>query len=194
MDKNYKLLAIIGKSGAGKDSIFNTITLNPSYKIKNTHRVVGVTTRPMRENEEEGKDYYFISPSDFYALEHSGALFGVSNFRGWLYGTCFKHLDPDKINIGVFDPDRINDIMDNNPEIDLRVVNIMVSDKERILRQLNREANPDVDEIVRRYNAEKSEWNNCRFDIIPLFNNTAEQWNQCINTIQNLVASWGQKQ
>lgn len=193
MDKNYKLLAIIGKSGAGKDSIFNDITLNPVYKPNGIHRVVGITTRPMREGEENDKDYHFISPSDFYVLDQTNNLFGISNFRGWLYGTSYDELKEDKINIGIFDPDRINDILENEKDIDLKVANIIVTDKERLIRQLNRELNPDIDEIIRRYQSEKSEWDRCKFDTIPIFNNTATDWQNSIYKLRQIIAAWGQE-
>ena len=193
MNKNYKLLAIIGKSGAGKDSIFNAITLNPVYKPDGIHRVVGITTRPMREGEENDKDYHFISPSDFYVLDQTNNLFGISNFRGWLYGTSYDELKEDKINIGIFDPDRINDILENEKDIDLKVANIIVTDKERLIRQLNRELNPDIDEIIRRYQSEKSEWDRCKFDTIPIFNNTATDWQNSIYKLRQIIAAWGQE-
>lgn len=193
MDKKYKLLAIIGKSGSGKDSLFNAITLNPTYKPDGIHRVIGITTRPMREGEENGKDYHFISPSDFYVLDQTNNLFGISNFRGWLYGTSYDELKEDKINIGIFDPDRINDILENEKDIELKVANIIVMDKERLIRQLNRELNPDIDEIIRRYQAEKSEWDRCKFDTIPIFNNTATDWQNSIYKLREIIAAWGQE-
>ena len=94
------------------------------------------------------------------------------------------------VNIGIFDPDRIRDIIENEKDIDLKVVCIMASDKARLMRQLNREKEPDVDEIVRRYQAEKKEWEKAIFDIYPVFNETAEDYLISIATIQHLVESW----
>ncbi len=79
-------------------------------------------------------------------------------FNDWVYGTGLNSLDEAKINIGVFNPEGIETLseMDN---IDLFVIRCMCPDKDRLLRQLYRESNPDVDEIVRRYLADKSDFN-----------------------------------
>ena len=50
------LIAIIGRSGSGKDSLKNYI--KEKYKLR---EVVSYTTRPMRDNEVEGREHYFIS-------------------------------------------------------------------------------------------------------------------------------------
>ena len=187
----YKLLAIIGKSGTGKDSIFSAVTQNPTYYPKVPFkRVIGTTTRPKRDGEIDGVHYHFISYSDFFTLDQTNSLFGVSGFRGWYYGTTYTELQPNVVNIGIFDPDRIRDIIENEKDIDLKVVCIMASDKARLMRQLNREKEPDVDEIVRRYQAEKKEWEKAIFDIYPVFNETAEDYLISIATIQHIVESW----
>ena len=46
----------------------------------------------------------------------------------------------------------------DNPLVDLYVVLIQASDKVRLLRSLNREVNPNVDEIVRRYTTDKKDF------------------------------------
>ncbi len=43
---NIKIIAICGKSGAGKDAILRQLA-----KFKNTKRIVSCTTRPLREGE-----------------------------------------------------------------------------------------------------------------------------------------------
>ena len=52
-----KIFCLMGKSSTGKDTIFSilkngTTTLRP---------IVLYTTRPMRNNEENGREYYFIN-------------------------------------------------------------------------------------------------------------------------------------
>lgn len=60
--QRYKLIALFGPSGAGKDTLLNYIT--SAYPAQ-FHKVVSYTTRMKREGEKEGEDYYFISPEDF---------------------------------------------------------------------------------------------------------------------------------
>jgi guanylate kinase len=64
------LIVLSGPSGAGKDSISEV--LRSWYPTM--HRVVTVTTRPVRPGEENGKDYHFISDPDFQHLLDTGAF------------------------------------------------------------------------------------------------------------------------
>lgn len=43
-------------------------------KLTKVNRVVNTTTRPMREGEVDGKDYYFVSQSEFEAKVAQGEL------------------------------------------------------------------------------------------------------------------------
>ena len=56
-----KIVALFGKSGAGKDSLQRWILSN----IKNVNSIISYTTRPKRDYEFDGKDYYFVS-NDFF--------------------------------------------------------------------------------------------------------------------------------
>lgn len=136
-----KLIAVVGKSASGKNYLQNKWAKERGY-----HKVVSSTTRSPREKEKEGVDYHFLTEEEFAAVE----FLESSTFRGWHYGTRYTDLDPNHVNIGVFNPDGIYQLV-KHPEIDLTVVYIMADDKTRLLRQLQREDNPDVKEIMRRY-------------------------------------------
>ena len=56
-----KIFCLIGKSASGKDTIASQIFSDCPH-IK---RMVSYTTRPIREKEEEGKEYHFVSNSFF---------------------------------------------------------------------------------------------------------------------------------
>ena len=49
MKNKYKILAIMGKAGSGKDSFLNAL-INNNY-IPNAKPIISCTTRPIRENE-----------------------------------------------------------------------------------------------------------------------------------------------
>jgi len=55
-----KCVVLVGESSSGKDSIFKQLLLHDICIEAVSH-----TTRPMREGETNGKEYYFISEDEF---------------------------------------------------------------------------------------------------------------------------------
>lgn len=53
-----KLFCIMGKSASGKDTVFRRLTQDERLSLK---KVVPYTTRPSRNGEVNGQDYYFVS-------------------------------------------------------------------------------------------------------------------------------------
>ena len=149
----YKVIAICGKSASGKDTLLRNIITNYPW----LHRIINCTTRPPRDNEVDGKNYHFLSLEEFAHRDIKGEMIEVAKFREWFYGTSFKDLSEDIINIGVFNPAGVYALMQRE-DVDLYVVQVEASAKTRLLRSLTREDNPDVDEIVRRYLADKEDF------------------------------------
>jgi guanylate kinase len=151
----YKIVALMGKAGAGKDAVLTHLPLAaPAF-----HEIISCTTRPPREGEKDGVNYHFLSHDDFAEQINSGKMLEVAIFRGWCYGTSIDNLSKDKINIGVFNPTGVATLMDMGEDlVDLLPIYITASDKTRLLRQLNREEHPDVKEIVRRYGTDEDDF------------------------------------
>lgn len=145
--QKIKILALIGKSASGKDTIQNSlVTAHPDV----THKIISCTTRPPRESEQEGIDYYFLTPEQFLQKIDKQNMLEYTKFRGWYYGTAIEQLDKDKINVGVFNPAGARVLLSNS-RLDVRVIYIQAKDKTRLKRSLNREENPDCKEICRRF-------------------------------------------
>jgi guanylate kinase len=83
------LIAVISApSGAGKTSICKTLV----DQIPNTVLSVSVTTRPKRPGEKNGRDYFFVSETDFkYKIKHH-ELVEWSKVYGTYYGIPKKFL------------------------------------------------------------------------------------------------------
>ena len=94
-------------------------------------------------------------------------------FNNWYYGTSIDALDANKINIGVFNPEGIRSIM-KNPNVDVEVYKIVCSDKERLIRQLNREVDPNVEEIIRRFTTDKIDFSSLPFSYTEIENQDVE--------------------
>ena len=155
MSKTRKIVCIMGKAGAGKDALLSTIMQAQNYE--KFHEIISYTTRPKREGEVEGVNYYYVTQEQFDRKLLAGEMLEATNFRDWCYGVAEDCLDPDKINIGVFNPAGVEFIGDRI-DIDQLIVLVEAPDKLRVMRQLNRETNPDVYEIVRRFSADEEDF------------------------------------
>lgn len=151
----YNVLAIAGKSGAGKDYILKQIS--SEYDV---HTIISDTTRPSRSGEENGVNYHFISHNSFLSNIDKGTYVEHAEMgNGWLYGTSKTSLARNKLNIGVFNPRGVEQLYSND-DVDLTVMLVEADDIVRIKRSLNREEDPDVQEIVRRYIEDNKDFKN----------------------------------
>lgn len=175
-----KIVALMGEAGSGKDTILHRIMKKyPSY----FNEIISCTTRPPRQGEKEGVNYHFLSVEDFIRKILNGDMLEATEFNGWHYGTDSQSLTIDKINIGVFNPEGVRCLQEDE-NIELYVFYVRAAGKQRLLRQLNREENPDVDEIIRRYKADTEDFsflNDIKY--ITLQNNTLDDIDIAVDTI-----------
>ena len=155
----YKIIALIGEAGSGKDTIMQSI-LKKCPGVFN--EIVSCTSRPMREGEAHGVNYFYFTPEEFTDKTLNGEMLEVSYFNDWFYGTSYEGLKENQLNIGVFNPTGIYSMLEHD-DVEVTVYRIVCDNKTRLLRQLNRENNPDVDEIIRRYSADKKDFETLDF-------------------------------
>lgn len=77
------LVIFSGPSGVGK----TTITRAVIERVENAQLSVSMTTRPIRERETEGVDYFFVSKEEFEAKEASGEMLETARVFENFYGT-----------------------------------------------------------------------------------------------------------
>lgn len=83
MNKRGLILMISGFSGVGKGTVVRRLMeQHENYALS-----VSVTTRPLREGEVHGKDYFFISEEEFSAMEAEDRLMEWAGYVGRHYGT-----------------------------------------------------------------------------------------------------------
>lgn len=181
----YKIIAIIGKAGSGKDTLLKELFNNSKYKER-IHKIISYTTRPPRENEIEGEDYFFISNEEFANKVINFEMLEATEFRKWHYGTGLGSLDPNKVNVGVFNPTGV-EILSDNPKIDLYTIEVLATDKIRVMRQLNREEDPDVDEIIRRYNTDYNDFLSLDLETYLVPNNSLQDLEVAIKFLDNVI-------
>lgn len=91
-----KLYVLAAPSGAGKTTLVKALVARqPDLRFS-----VSYTTRRQRENEVEGKDYFFVDEDEFKRLRDAGELLESANVFDNFYGTSKAqvqaHLDADR--------------------------------------------------------------------------------------------------
>ena len=81
---------ITGPSGVGKNTIINELSNHLDFYFSVSH-----TTRPRRENEVNGKDYYFITEEEFENLIKSDQMIEYEQYGDFYYGTSREELSND---------------------------------------------------------------------------------------------------
>ncbi len=149
------IVALFGAAGAGKDSIQKEIVKQSPDLF---HEIISSTTRPKREYEHDGIDYHFITDKQSEEYIQNNQYIEYAEFRGWRYGTLKDSIFPGVINIGVFNVAGVKQLL-KLPYEEYIIIPIFIkcSDKERLLRQLNREEHPDCAEICRRFGTDKED-------------------------------------
>ena len=96
------MVILSSPSGAGKTTLVKLLSENRDFYTSISH-----TTRKPRNNEEEGKDYYFVNNDQFQNLIKKKEFLEYANVFSHLYGTTkapvIKNLENSK-NV-VFDID-----------------------------------------------------------------------------------------
>lgn len=163
-DKIY-IIALFGKSGAGKDFLKKELIKNSDI----FKEVINYTTRPKRDYEENGKNYYFTDPDTFAKKILDGSMIEASVFNNWLYGTSIENLDKDKINVGVFNINAIECLLENDR---LKVYPILIEarNKIRLERLLKREKDPNCKEICRRFLKDEGDFLDIPFEYETFIN------------------------
>lgn len=155
-----KIFCLMGKSSSGKDTIFRDLLKEKDLKLK---PIISYTTRPMRANEVEGREYYFINKAALDAYETENKIIEQRVYQTvygpWHYAT----IDDGQINLQV-----ANYIMIVTLEAYKSLVKyfgqeyivpvyIEVEDGIRLERAISREreqAIPNYEEVCRRFLAD----------------------------------------
>lgn len=80
------ILVLSGPSGAGKSSLIKKIEKH----IGDFYFSISTTTRPMRDGEEHGKDYFFVSKEEFEREIEEEYFLEYALVHGNYYGTSLK--------------------------------------------------------------------------------------------------------
>lgn len=187
-----KLFCIMGKSASGKDTIFKKLTQDENLDLK---RVVSYTTRPMREGEQEGVEYHFVTAQRLEELQKEGKVIECRDYSTvhgiWSYftvddGQINFSLNQDSIIIGTLESyQKIRTYFGKANVIPLY---IHVEDGLRLERALERERQqeePGYAEMCRRFLADAQDFSEEKMaacEIDRIYENIDIE--QCLNDIR----------
>lgn len=159
-----KIYCMMGKSSSGKDTIYKMLLEDGDISAKT---IVPYTTRPMREGEREGVEYYFCDENKLAELEAAGKVIELRAYNTvhgiWKYFTVNDHQiadeNQDYLLIGTLEAYlKIRDYFGADRVIPIY---IEVEDGLRLQRALDRERSqtePKYEEMCRRFLADAADF------------------------------------
>ena len=85
------MIVLSGASASGKTEVAKMLA--KKYGIT---KVITTTTRPMRVNEVNGKDYFFVSEEEFKKMEKDGRFVETTFYNGNYYGSTKDQIADNK--------------------------------------------------------------------------------------------------
>ena len=158
-----KIFYLMGKSASGKDSIYKRLrSVCPELKS-----IVLYTTRPMRDGEQEGIEYHFVTDEELERFEKAGKIIEERTYDtvygAWKYAT----IEDGQINLAAYDYLVIGTLESYAGmkkcygAENLVPIYIEVEDGERLSRALSRERQqeqPKYEEMCRRFLADQKDF------------------------------------
>lgn len=96
LDEKGLLVVISGPSGVGKGTVRSALFDMEGHDLVYS---VSATTRKPRGNEQNGREYYFVSDEEFRNMIAEGKLLEYTNFVGHYYGTPLEKVE-EQLNSG----------------------------------------------------------------------------------------------
>ncbi len=187
MNNKYKIVALFGPAGSGKDYIQKK-AIKTIFGKQWLYEIISCTTRPPREGEIDNINYHFITQQHFFDMIKLNGMLEWTVFRKWFYGTPIDSLNKDKINIGVFNIGGIKALL-KREDCEVLPIYIHTYDKLRLMRQLVREVNPDCSEICRRFQADEEDFLDIPFSYRVIENNT-DEIQPVLNELFDTIREW----
>lgn len=191
------IFCILAYSCSGKDSIARgVVNNNPKVKFLVSH-----TTRPMRENEEDGREYYFINTDKFLKMQEKNKFIesrvyhtkvekdGGIGDDTWYYGLSKKEVEGNEY--GLF-------IVDANGFKELRkyygrgvVIPIYISTDEKELKDRYLQRGGLEEEFERRLKDDKEKFFDFRLKMVyPTVKNNDGDLDNAVEEVESIINSY----
>ncbi len=190
-----KIFLLMGKSTSGKDTIYKYLIQDEELGLK---KIVPYTTRPMRDGEQDGAEYYFKNEQEYQQLKDAEKIIEERTYHTkygeWRYFT----VDDGQIDLAKGDYLVIGTLesycsfRDYFGQEIVAPVLINVDTKIRLHRALDREdkqENPKYDEMCRRFLADEEDFSEDKIfeaGVTRRFNNN-DDVQSCISEIRSFI-------
>ena len=193
-----KIFCICGKSSSGKDTVYKRLLADNELGL---NQLVIYTTRPIREGEVNGREYFFIDEAEALRLHEEGRI-----VESRAYNTVFGIWKYMTVDDGDMDLANKSYVVIGTLESYVQIRNyfgkenvipvmIEVDDGERLERALKRERlqpNPKYDEMCRRFLADSADFSKEKIKsagIEDVFVN--DDLEECIGKVKKYVKDCG---
>lgn len=189
-----KIFCLMGKSACGKDTIYKQILSDKSFPLKT---LIPYTTRPIRDGEQNGVEYYFLTEEQQQELAQQGKIIELRAYQTvhgiWKYFTVNDHqldlVHNHYLIIGTLESYlRLQEYFGTDSLVPLY---IELEPGERLQRALNRErlqSEPKYTELCRRFLADEADFsdeNLLRCNISRIFHN--DDLDKCTKEIASYI-------
>ena len=190
------LTILVGCSASGKDTVMNRLI--KEFDVK---PVISYTTRPIRDCEQEGREYHFVTEEEFERMKNDGEFIETRVYKtvkgNWYYGLPKNgiNITDDNNYITILDFDGLLELekwLRSIGQIDkLTSIYVDVTEQNRLIRSLNREQNmtkKQVEEVIRRYYNDNANVVPAKVYCDLVFpNNTYEEFDDLLTYIDEYV-------
>ena len=180
------MIILASPSGAGKTTLVKLLSESRDFYTSISH-----TTRKPRNNEEEGKDYYFVNNDQFQNLIKKKEFLEYANVFGHLYGTTktpvIKNLENSKNVVFDIDWQGTEQIKKKNLEYKLLTFFVLPPSKKALFNRLSNRDMKDkliVDERMKEFNKDILHWKS--YDNVVI----KDDLQRCFNEICELIDSF----
>lgn len=157
-----KIFYLMGKSASGKDTIYK----NVKEQLPELKTIVIYTTRPIREGEQDGVEYYFVDDEKLDKLQQEGKVIELREYNTvhgiWKYFTADDgQFDREDHLIAIGTLESYMQLKKYFGEGKLVPIYIEVEDGIRLERALARERmqkEPKYEELCRRFLADAADF------------------------------------
>ena len=195
-----KIFCLMGKSSTGKDTIGKYL-----LKTMDLKNIVLYTTRPIREGELDGREYYFVNNDEFRDLEESGKVIEKRVYNtihgDWTYATVDSNIDLENNNYLVLNTLVGYEKLVNYYGKDIVVpIYIWVDLNTRIDRAFKREEqekSPKYKELCRRFIKDEEDFreeNLTRLEILEDNRFENDNLDRCIYQIEQKIKNESKKE